>query len=172
MKRDVDDYFDHLEAFWAAREIEPTPLRPQADIFEVDKDAHPPRSRGRISARLRFPFHPKAYLQVDESVVVHRKRGKYYHWRESYAYDLVYDGALLENWHRHRGRPGDTSGHSADHTHSGTDRMRILGLGFLHGNDLPSLRSSHQPHPPCRLAIHDGGPGKYSLRMLDLRCLR
>jgi len=96
--KDVGEYADSAEATWMAHGIEAEGF-PDRPIFEyVRRPVEPAYSRGRLLVRLSFPGHARAYLKVEEWLVGDEQRIH----RESFVYELIYDGAVLENWHRDR----------------------------------------------------------------------
>jgi hypothetical protein len=117
--KDVGEYFDDLEALWADRDVSAEAIEDY--IFAYDEEAEPRGTRGRVLARIAFPGQPDAYLKVDEWLVA---IGDTHIRRESYVYELVFEGAVLEDWHRHldAGGGGDPA-HAADHQHRGGDRL-------------------------------------------------
>lgn len=132
MTKDVGEYFDDLEDLWRDRDVWAEPIPPEEYIFAYDEEADPPYSRGHVLARITFPRpdpdDPEAYLKADEWLVA---VGDTHIRRESYVYEFIWDGAMVENWHRHRESGGGTDpAHTADHQHR--DDRRTVGSSVTH----------------------------------------
>ena len=114
-RKDVGEYYDRVEGAWEALGCEAEPLS-DYPIFEYESDEHGRDThRAHLLVRILFPDFSDAYLKVDEWLV-----GRVGHIiRETYAYDLIYQGARIDNWHRHRHHSGE------DHNHDGADRHPI-----------------------------------------------
>jgi hypothetical protein len=111
--KDVGEYFDHMQRMWQGHGCSAEPLLPSGQVFEYERDEDGNYTgRGHLSARIGFPESEDAFLAIDDWL--EPRPG--YIARQSYAYDLIYKGAPLENWHRH---------HGSDHRHVGHERQRI-----------------------------------------------
>jgi hypothetical protein len=116
--KDVGEYFDHVERMWHGYGCTAEPLGPQGAIFEYETHEGKETGRGHLLARISLPGHPEAYLHVEDWLVPRRGHIE----RESYAYDLIFQGARLENWHYHHGQ---YHRHDADGTRRPAPRITL-----------------------------------------------
>jgi hypothetical protein len=114
--KDVGEYFEHAQRMLARHGCSAEALLLSGELFEYETDGRGNYTgRGHLSARITFPEFPEAYLSIEDWL--EPRRG--YIVRQSYAYDLIYKGARLENWHRH---------HGGEHRHEGHDKHSIERL--------------------------------------------
>lgn len=111
--KDVGEYFDSVRRMWERQGCTAEPLLQSGNIFEyeIDDDGNH-TGRGHLSGRITFHERDDAYLSIEDWL--QPRRG--YIVRESYSYDLIYQGARLANWHRH---------HGGEHRHEGRERHPI-----------------------------------------------
>jgi hypothetical protein len=111
--KDVGEYFDHARKMWQGYGCGEEPLLPSGEPFEYEMDDRGNYTgRGHLLVRITFPEFPDASLAVEDWLAPRRNHIR----RETYAYDLIYGEARLENWHRH---------HGSEHRHDDVGRHPI-----------------------------------------------
>jgi hypothetical protein len=111
--KDVGEYFDQAQRMWERHGCDAEPLLPSGQLFEYELNERGKYTgRGHLSGRISFPEWSDAYLSIEDWL--QPRRG--YIVRQSYAYDLIFRGDRLENWHRH---------HGTEHRHDGHERRPI-----------------------------------------------
>jgi hypothetical protein len=112
--KDVAEYRDHAERRWKRLGIVAEAIGGRPTFEYVSRAGRPYHAVGHHLVRLTFGVED-AYMKVDEWLVGERGRIR----RESYVYELIHQGGILEEWHRH-------VAHGNDHTHAtGIDGNRV-----------------------------------------------
>jgi hypothetical protein len=110
--KDVGEYFDDVQAYWDKHGCSAEPVGNNPTFsYEVDENEKE-TGRGHLVARVTFPGFPDAFLHVEDWL---RPVGGHIE-RDSYAYDLIYQGARLDNWHRH---------HGSQHRHDDEEHRKV-----------------------------------------------